>query len=80
MSTPKTVLKKEGQSASNAKLRCKICILEIQKKHYVGFLFGIDASGLFDFKAVEDSLDKALAKCEARAKKIIPDCVMVLNK
>jgi len=77
MDEPKTALQKEGQSASNARLRCKICILEIQKGHYVGFLFGINESGLFDYRAVEETADKALVKCEARAKEIIPDCVLL---
>ncbi|MEI7732255.1 MAG: hypothetical protein WCO56_21950 [Verrucomicrobiota bacterium] len=74
MNKHKIVLLKEGQSASNTKLRCKICIIEIQQNHYVGFLFGIIDSGLFHFSAAEESMDKVLARCEARVKEVIPDC------
>ena len=77
MNIPKTVLKQEGQSASNTKCKCKICILEIEAGHHVGFVFGIIESGFVNPRDpfVEKTKNEVLIKCQAWAKQMIPDCV-----
>jgi hypothetical protein len=75
MNDPKEVLRKEGQSASNPKLKCRICILEIQAGHYVGFVFGTVESGITHCHLAEKTQEEALKKSLAKAKEMIPDCV-----
>jgi hypothetical protein len=67
----------EGQSASNPKFKCRICIHEVQTDHYVGFVFSIVESGLASprLPLVGKTKEEALNKCLAWAKQLIPDCV-----
>ena len=71
------VLRRVGQSKAKPQLQWRIWILEIQSGHYVGFVFGIDETGLaspadpITGKTKEESLDK----CIKWANAVIPDLV-----